>query len=66
MVLKDAVIHAIGSDQATFIPGGVVSVYTPGGLTLLALAGVAIAAAGALGPATWAAASKTTTALRAE
>jgi putative ABC transport system permease protein len=40
--------------------------YTPGGLTLLALAGLAIAIAGALGPATWAAASKTTTALHAE
>jgi putative ABC transport system permease protein len=34
-------------------------------LLLLALAGLAIAA-GALGPATWAATSKTTTALRAE
>jgi putative ABC transport system permease protein len=35
-------------------------------LTLLALAGLAIAIAGALGPASWAAASKTTTALHAE
>ena len=41
-------------------------VYTPGGLTLLALAGLAIAIAGALGPATWAAVSRTATALRAE
>jgi hypothetical protein len=40
--------------------------YTPTGLALLALAGLAIALAGALGPAIWAAASKTTTALRAE
>jgi hypothetical protein len=40
-----------------------VHVYTPGGL---ALAGLAIAIAGALGPATWAAAARTTTALRAE
>jgi putative ABC transport system permease protein len=40
--------------------------YTPAGLALLALAGLAIALAGALGPAIWAAASKTTTALRAE
>jgi hypothetical protein len=42
------------------------SPYTPGGLALLALAGLAIAFAGALGPAVWAAASRTTTALRAE
>lgn len=41
-------------------------IYTPGGLTLLALAGLGIAVIGALGPATWAAASRTTTALRAE
>jgi hypothetical protein len=35
-------------------------------LLLLALAGLRIAIAGALGPPTWAAATKTTTALRAE
>jgi hypothetical protein len=40
--------------------------YTPGELALLALAGLAIAIIGALGPAIWAAASRTTTALRAE
>jgi putative ABC transport system permease protein len=40
--------------------------YTPGELALLALAGLAVALAGALGPASWAAASRTTTALRAE
>jgi len=40
--------------------------YTSGELALLALAGPAIALAGALGPAAWAATSRTTTALRAE
>jgi len=40
--------------------------YTAAGLALLALAGLAIALAGALGPAIWAATSRTTTALRAE
>jgi len=40
--------------------------YTPGTLALLVLAGLAIAIAGALGPAIWAAASKTSTALHAE
>jgi len=40
--------------------------YSPGELALLALAGLAVALAGALGPAIWAAASRATTALRAE
>ena len=70
MALQNAVMHAIaggqpGSVSATSI-GSLVHVYTPGGLILLALAGLAIAIAGALGPASWAAASRTTTALRAE
>jgi putative ABC transport system permease protein len=71
MALHDAVMHAIASDQAVLpqlstLPGSLVRVYTPGGLTLLTLAGLAIAVAGALGPATRAAASRTTTALRTE
>jgi hypothetical protein len=40
--------------------------YTPGELALLALAGLAIALAGALGPALWAATTPATIALRAE
>ena len=72
IALHDAVIHALASDQSVLpqifgtLPGSVLHVYTAGGLTLLALAGLAIAIAGALGPATWAAASRTTTALRTE
>jgi putative ABC transport system permease protein len=73
MALQDAVIHAIARAEAprlppdlAAVPATIVHVYTPAGLTLLALAGLAIAIAGALGPATWAAASRTTTALRAE
>ncbi len=72
MALQNAVMHAIAGGQpasvrsATSI-GSLVHVCTPGGLVLLALAGLAIAIAGALGPAAWAAASRTTTtALRAE
>ena len=70
MALQNAVMHALaggqpGSVSATSI-GSLVHVYTPGGLALLALAGLVIAIAGALGPASWAAASRTTTALRAE
>lgn len=39
---------------------------TPRELALLALAGLAVALADALGPAVWAATARTTTALRAE
>jgi putative ABC transport system permease protein len=45
---------------------GLPPAYNPGTLTLLALAGLAVAIAGALGPAVWAVFSRTTTALRAE
>jgi hypothetical protein len=71
MALQNVVMRAINNDQpaitrsATPI-GSLVHVYTAGGLALLALGGLAIAITGALGPATWAAASRTTTALRAE
>ena len=45
---------------------GLPPAYNPGTLTLLALAGLAVAIAGALGPAIWAAFSRTTTALHAD
>jgi ABC-type antimicrobial peptide transport system permease subunit len=45
---------------------GLPNAYNPGTLTLVILAGLGIATLGALLPASWAAASKTTTALRAE
>ena len=45
---------------------GLPSAYNPGTLALLALAGLAVAIAGVLGPAIWAAFSRTTTALHAE
>ena len=48
------------------LPGSYVHVLGAADLLLLALAGLVIAAAGALGPATWAAAARTATALRAE
>jgi len=71
MALQDAVVQAVGRAQPAFVrfatpPASLVHVYSPGGLALLALAGVAIAIVGALGPATWAAAARTTIALRAE
>jgi putative ABC transport system permease protein len=72
IALHDTVIHALASDQSVLpqafstVRGSVLHVYTPGELTFLALAGLAIAVIGALGPATWAALSRTTTALHAE
>jgi putative ABC transport system permease protein len=68
--LEPVVARAIASAQAgpfapTFATAGQ-NPYTPGELVLLALAGLAIALAGALGPAIWAAASRTATALRTE
>lgn len=73
MAVHAAVIHSIAADQASAGPGvsllapaSVINIYTTAELALLALAGLAIAVAGALGPATWAALSKTTTALHAE
>ena len=71
IALHESVIHALASNQPgpqsfSTIPDSVLHVYTAGGLTLLALAGLALAITGALGPATWAATAKTTTALRTE
>lgn len=73
IALHSTVIQAIAADQAPTTPGAsllapasVINIYTTAELARLALAGLAIAVAGALGPATWAALSKTTTALHAE
>ncbi len=72
IALQNAVMHALASGQALLPrslstpPGGLVHVYTAGGLALLALAGLVIAVIGALGPATWAATARTATALHAE
>ncbi len=54
--------HAAGTD----LPPSVLDVYTPWHLALLLLAGVTIATLGALLPATWAARTRTATALRTE
>jgi putative ABC transport system permease protein len=45
---------------------GLPPAYRPGTLAIVVLAGLAIAALGALLPATWVASSKTSTALRAD
>jgi putative ABC transport system permease protein len=59
-------VHAIGAFTGTGVPGSAITVYHPAGLLLFAASGLAIAAAGALVPASWAAASKANTALHAE
>jgi putative ABC transport system permease protein len=66
MILQEVTVHAIGGVAGIGVPGRFVHVYGATELLLLALAGLAIAVAGALAPASWAAASKTTTALHAE
>jgi putative ABC transport system permease protein len=55
-------VHAANSGY----PPSLISVYAPWELVLLALAGLAIAVGGALGPAGWAARTRTAFALRAE
>ena len=57
-----AMAHAANSD----LPGSVVAVFSLPEMIGLALAGLVIAVAGALAPATWAARSRTATALRTE
>jgi putative ABC transport system permease protein len=67
LIIQDKLIrHLAHSSQNLILPDTFVHVLGTSELALLTLAGLAIAAAGALGPAAWAAASKTTTALHAE
>ncbi|MFW6693708.1 FtsX-like permease family protein [Streptomyces sp. MAR4 CNX-425] len=66
VALHHYVVPEMGRAAGTNIPDALVDIYTPLGLALLALGGIAIATAGALLPATWAAATRTATALRSE
>ena len=59
-------VESIGTITGTGAPRNAITVYHPAELLVLAASGLAIAAAGALLPASWAAASRTTTALHAE
>ena len=60
------VLPVMGHAAQTDVPLSVLNVYSPAAVVLLALAGLVIAVAGALGPATWAARTRTAFALRAE
>ncbi|WP_232838535.1 FtsX-like permease family protein [Streptomyces geranii] len=64
--LHGVVLPLMGHAAGTDLPPSVLNVYTPWQLPLLALAGLTIALLGALLPATWAARTRTATALRTE
>ena len=66
VVLNTATLHAMGATAHTGIPASFTQVFGPVRLALLSLAALAIAVAGALLPATWAARARPATALRAE
>jgi putative ABC transport system permease protein len=66
VALNDATLHAMGATAHTGIPASFSQVFGPARLALLSLAAVAIAVAGALLPAIWAARTRAATALRAE
>jgi putative ABC transport system permease protein len=66
MVLRSATADAMARAAYTALPASFQTVYRPAEIVLLALSGLVIAAAGALLPASWAARSRTATALRAE
>jgi putative ABC transport system permease protein len=66
VALNTATLHAMGATAHTGIPASFTQVFGPVRLALLSLAAVAIAVAGALLPAIWAARTRPATALRAE
>jgi putative ABC transport system permease protein len=66
LLLHSIVIPAMGRTAGTHLPTVVLNVFQPVDLILLGLGGLAIAVAGALLPAGWAARIRTATALRTE
>lgn len=66
ILLHHNVLPAMASAANSGIPQSVMSVYSAPEMVLLGLAGLVIAIAGALAPASWAARSRTATALRTE
>lgn len=69
LIGEDILVRHLASHSLGFmvaLPGSFVHVLNVADLALLVVAGFAIAAIGALGPAIWAAASRTNTALRTE
>jgi putative ABC transport system permease protein len=66
ILLHRLVLPAMANAADVGVPANLLNVYQPAELAGLALAGLAIAVAGALLPASWAAATRTATALHAE
>jgi putative ABC transport system permease protein len=66
MYLHDGVVPTMAHAANSGIPASLLTAYLPWEVVVLALAGLAIAIAGALGPASWAAGTRTAFALRAE
>ena len=66
MLIQDITVRSLAADIGVPLPGQFIHVYGAVELLLLALAGLGIAAAGALLLAGWAAAARTTATLRAE
>jgi putative ABC transport system permease protein len=64
--MHTATANSMARAAFTGLPASFLDVYRPAEIVLLGLSGLAIAAAGALLPATWAARSRTAVALRAE
>jgi putative ABC transport system permease protein len=64
--LNTATLHAMAGIAHTGIPASFTDVFPPARLALLALAALAIAVAGALAPASWAARARPAVALRTE
>lgn len=66
VLVHDGVVPVMGHAANTDLPGAVISVYSWWQYVLLGLAGLVIAIVAALGPAGWAARTRTAFALRAE
>ena len=66
ILLHRVVLPAMANAADVGVPANLLNVYQPAEMAALALAGLLIAVAGALLPATWAAATRTATALHAE
>jgi putative ABC transport system permease protein len=66
VLLHHGIVPVMAHAANSGVPSSMVSVFTLPELIVLALAGLIIALAGALGPASWAARSRTASALRAE
>ena len=66
MALHVATVNAMGRAAGTGISSVIMDVYRQAEIVLLGLSALAIAAIGALLPASWAATARTATALRAE